>query len=40
MSYDGEVVFGLNADRDAVPDLDVLKGGITDSLAELRRLAA
>ncbi|HSJ18413.1 MAG TPA: wax ester/triacylglycerol synthase family O-acyltransferase [Solirubrobacterales bacterium] len=40
VSYDGEVVFGLNADRNAVPDLDVLKDGIADSLAELRRLAA
>ncbi len=38
-SYDGEVVFGLNADRDTVPDLDVLAEGIADSLAELRELA-
>ncbi len=37
-SYDGEVVFGLNADRDTVPDLEVLAGGIADSLAELREL--
>jgi hypothetical protein len=33
------VVFGLNADRDTVPDLEVLAGGIADSLAELRELA-
>jgi diacylglycerol O-acyltransferase / wax synthase len=39
-SYDGEIVFGLNADRAGVPDLDVLAGGIADSLAELRGLAA
>ena len=28
VSYDGEVTFGLNADRATVPDLDVLTGGI------------
>jgi hypothetical protein len=39
VSYDGEVVFGLNADRGAVPDLDVLRQGISDSLAEMRELA-
>ena len=39
VSYDGEVVFGLNADRDTVPDLEVLVRGIADSLAELRDLA-
>jgi diacylglycerol O-acyltransferase len=39
VSYDGEVVFGLNADRDTVADLDVLERGIADSLAELRALA-
>jgi diacylglycerol O-acyltransferase len=35
-SYDGGVYFGLNADRDAMPDIDVLTQCITDSLAELR----
>jgi hypothetical protein len=40
VSYDGEVVFGVNADRDTVPDLDVLARGIADSLTELRELAA
>ena len=39
VSYDGEVTFGLNADRATVPDLDVLKDGIEEALAELRRLA-
>lgn len=34
-SYDGGVYFGLNADRDAMPDLDVLGQSIVDSLAEL-----
>lgn len=36
-SYDGEVVFGLNADQAAVPDLDVLAEGIRDELEQLRR---
>ena len=40
VSYDGEVVFGLNADRDSVPDLEVLADGIADSLTELRELAS
>ena len=35
-SYDGGVYYGLNADRDAMPDIDVLTQCITDSLAELR----
>ena len=39
VSYAGEVVFGLNADRESVPDLHVLERGIADSLAELRELA-
>ncbi len=38
-SYDGEVVFGLAADRGAVPDLEVLARGIEESLDELRALA-
>jgi diacylglycerol O-acyltransferase / wax synthase len=40
VSYDGEVVFGLNADREAVPDLEILANGIADSLTELRALSA
>ncbi len=34
-SYDGGVFYGLNADRDAMPDIDVLAGLIEESLAEL-----
>jgi diacylglycerol O-acyltransferase len=40
VSYDGDVTFGLNADRDAVPDLDAFRVGIEESLAELRQAAA
>lgn len=39
MSYDGTMTFGLNADHDSVADLDVMRAGIEDSLAELRHLA-
>lgn len=39
VSYDGEVIFGVNADRGTVPDLDVLEQGIEEALAELRELA-
>jgi len=35
MSYNGEMNFGLLADYDAVPDIDVIAEGIQDSLAEL-----
>jgi diacylglycerol O-acyltransferase / wax synthase len=35
-SYNGGVYYGLNADRDGMPDVDVLAQCITDSLAELR----
>jgi WS/DGAT/MGAT family acyltransferase len=38
VSYDGELSFGLNADRATVPDLDALRRGIADSLDELLRL--
>jgi diacylglycerol O-acyltransferase len=34
-SYHGRVFFGLVADRDAVPDADVLAQCIEDALAEL-----
>ena len=34
-SYDGGVFYGLNADRDAMPDVEVLAGCLVDSLAEL-----
>ena len=36
-SYDGQVFFCINADFDAVRDLDLLIAGIEDSVAELRR---
>ena len=39
-SYDGTVVFGLNAAADAVPDLDVLRDGIAAEIDALRRVAA
>lgn len=38
-SYDGGMDFGLLADFDTIPDLDVISDGITESLAELVRLA-
>ena len=34
-SYDGGMHYGLTADRDALPDVDVLAGALTDALAEL-----
>jgi WS/DGAT/MGAT family acyltransferase len=34
-SYDGAVFYGLNADRDTMPDVDVLTGCLQDALAEL-----
>ncbi|MEI2732837.1 MAG: wax ester/triacylglycerol synthase family O-acyltransferase [Dermatophilaceae bacterium] len=34
-SYDGGVYYGLNADRDAMPDVEVLGQSLLDSLAEL-----
>jgi WS/DGAT/MGAT family acyltransferase len=35
ISYDGGVYFGLYADRDALPDLDVLVACLTESMDEL-----
>ena len=35
-SYDGSVYFGLNADRHAMPDLDVLAQAVDEALTELR----
>jgi diacylglycerol O-acyltransferase / wax synthase len=35
VSYAGQIVFGLNADRTAVPDLDTLAEGIERSFSEL-----
>jgi diacylglycerol O-acyltransferase len=34
-SYDGQVFYGITADRDLVPDADVLGQCVTDSLTEL-----
>lgn len=34
-SYNGGVFYGLNCDRDSMPDIDVLAGCIEESLAEL-----
>jgi diacylglycerol O-acyltransferase len=39
MSYNGSLNFGLLADYDGVPDLDVIEDGIKDSLEELKRAA-
>jgi diacylglycerol O-acyltransferase len=39
-SYDGGVYYGLNADRDAMPDVDVLASCLEESLAELGEGAA
>jgi WS/DGAT/MGAT family acyltransferase len=38
-SYDGKAFFTFNADRDAVPDLEVLARGIEEAFAELREAA-
>jgi hypothetical protein len=35
ISYDGGVYLGLYADRDALPDLDVLAACVTESMEEL-----
>ena len=37
-SYDGRMYFCLNADRDAMPDLEVLASGISASLDDLHEL--
>jgi len=39
VSYDGNVVFGINADRDTLPDIGVLAEGIEDSLDTMLALA-
>ena len=39
VSYDGELVFGVNVDRASNPDLDVLERGLRDEFAELLALA-
>jgi WS/DGAT/MGAT family acyltransferase len=40
VSYDGELVFGINADRAANPDLDVLARALDDEFAALLTLAS
>jgi diacylglycerol O-acyltransferase / wax synthase len=39
LSYDGNVTFGIVADRDSVPDIAVAAAGIEDSLGELLAIA-
>ncbi len=39
VSYDGELVFGINADRAATPDLDTLATALRDEFAALLALA-
>jgi diacylglycerol O-acyltransferase / wax synthase len=39
LSYDGKVVFGINADRDTVPDVELLVDGIEGALDELLALS-
>jgi diacylglycerol O-acyltransferase len=34
-SYDGGVYYGISADRDALPDIDVLGQCVTEALDEL-----
>jgi diacylglycerol O-acyltransferase len=38
-SYDGVMHYGLNADRDALPDVDVLAEAMPEALAELKAAA-
>jgi diacylglycerol O-acyltransferase / wax synthase len=38
-SYNGGVFYGMNCDRDSMPDIDVLAGCIEESLGELLRTA-
>ena len=38
-SYDGGMHYGLNADRDALPDVDVLAEAMPEALAELKAAA-
>ena len=38
-SYCGMLYFGINADRDAMPDVDVLPGLLAESLDELLEAA-
>ena len=37
-SYDGNVYYGINADRDAMPDIEVVRMLLRESLEELLRV--
>ena len=39
LSYDGELAFGINADRAAAPDVRILASGLRDEFAALLSLA-
>ena len=39
ISYDGRLCFGINADSDTVPDVDVFAEGVVATLSELQRVA-
>jgi hypothetical protein len=39
MSYDGQLNFGLNADYDALPDIERLAQDLTEAIAELLQAA-
>ncbi|HVS28101.1 MAG TPA: WS/DGAT domain-containing protein, partial [Solirubrobacteraceae bacterium] len=39
MSYNGALNFGLLADYDAMPDVDLVASGIQDALRELLEIA-
>jgi WS/DGAT/MGAT family acyltransferase len=40
LSYDGAVTFTINADRHSVPDIDVFRAGIEETIAELKHVAS
>lgn len=40
VGYDGRMYFGVNADPEAVPDLDLVRTGIEETLHDLARVAA
>ena len=39
LSYDGQLTFTINADRQSVPDIEIFRQGIVDGLHDLQRLA-
>lgn len=40
VGYDNRVYFGLSADRDTVPDLDLVRTGIAETISDLSRVTA